>query len=63
MHPGLKTNLKPTKINLSAPRADNETERFLLQLEEELLEQARDKIDAKGRNNESHKIKSLQQNL
>jgi len=62
-NPGLKTNLKPTKINLSAPRADGETERFLLQLEEEILKQALDKIDAKGRNNKSHKIKSLQQKL
>ena len=62
-NPGLKTNLKPIKINLSAPRADDETERFLLQLEEELLKQALDKIEAKGRNNKSHKIKSLQQKL
>jgi len=62
-NPGLKTNLKPTKINLSAPRADDETERFLLQLEEELLKQALNKIEAKGRNNKSHKIKSLQQKL
>jgi len=61
--PGLKTNLKPIKINLSAPRADDETERFLLQLEGELLKQALDKIEAKGRNNKSHKIKSLQQKL
>jgi len=53
-NPGLKTNLKLTKINLSAPRADDETERFLLQLEEELLKQALDKIEAKGRNNKSH---------
>jgi len=29
-NPGLKTNLKPIKTNLSAPRADDETERFLL---------------------------------
>jgi len=62
-NPGLKTNLKPIKINLSAPRADDETERFLLQLEEELLKQALDKIEAKGHNNKSHKIKSLQQKL
>jgi len=62
-NPGLKTNLKPIKINLSAPRADDETERFLLQLEEELLKQVLDKIEAKGRNNKSHKIKSLQQKL
>jgi len=58
-NPGLKTNLKPTKINLSAPRADDESDRFLLQL----LKQALGKIDAKGGNNKSHKIKSLQQKL
>jgi len=52
-NPGLKTNLEPIKINLSAPRADDETERFLLQLEEELLNQALDKIEAKGRNSKS----------
>jgi len=36
-NPGLKTIFKPTKINLSAPKSDDETKRFLLQLEEELL--------------------------
>jgi len=51
-NPGLKTNPTSTKINLSAHRADDETERFLLQLEEELLKQALDKIEAKGCNSE-----------
>jgi len=62
-NPGLKTNLKPTKINLSAPRADDEIEGFLQQLEEELLTQALDKVDTKGCNKKSHQIKSLQQKL
>jgi len=51
-----------SKTNLLASGAD-ETERFLLQLEEELLEQALDRIEAKGHNNKSHKIKSPQQKL
>jgi len=62
-NPGLKTNLKPTKINLAAPRADDEIEGFLQQLEQELLTQALDEVDAKGCNNKSHQIKSLQQKL
>jgi len=42
-NPGLKTNLKPTKINLSARREDDETKRFVPHLEKELLKQALDK--------------------
>ena len=60
---GLNTNLKPTKINLSAPRADDEIESFLLQLKEELITQALGMIDAKGTNKTSHRIKRLQQKL
>jgi len=39
---GLKTNLKPTKTNLSVPRADDKIEGFLQKLEKELLTQALD---------------------
>jgi len=53
--------IKFSKINRSVPVADNVTKRFLLQLEEDLLEQALDKIEAKGHDNKQHKIKSLQQ--
>mgnify|MGYP001787478984 FL=1 len=62
-NPGLNTNLKPTKINLSAPKADDETEQFLQLLEEEILREALDKVDTKGTNPKSHKIKTLQQKL
>ena len=41
-NPGLKTNLKPTKTNLSVPRADDKIEGFLQKLEKELLTQALD---------------------
>jgi len=62
-NPGLKTNLKPTEINLSAPRTDDdETERFLLRLEEKLIKQALDKIDAKGRNNNPTKLRAYNKN-
>ena len=37
---GLKTGLRPTKINLSAPRGSEKLEEFLKAVEEEILKQA-----------------------
>jgi len=53
-NPGLRPNLEPAKIGLSAPRADDETERHLRQ--EELIKQAPDKIETKGRKNKHNQI-------
>ena len=60
---GLQTGLTPTKVNLSAPRATEEVEAFLHELEQTLLDQAFEYNDKRVSCPKSSQIKHLQQQL
>jgi GIY-YIG catalytic domain len=60
---GLGTGLKPTKVNLSAPRASEEVEFFLQALEGNLLEQAFEYNEKRLGCKKSNIIKGLQKKL
>ena len=63
LNEGLGTGLRPTKINLTAPKGSDELENFLKNVEEELLNQAFRYNEKEATTPRSRAIRSLQQEL